>query len=315
MKGIFAAPKDGVPALISVLHRLGLPSGTQFPDVGVPTFIDVGANKGLDTIRILELWAKFGHRQIAAVHPQFCHSDSAMCHVPRIEVHALELNPDNAATLRRTSSELRFGDRVHIHNIGASDSSGTKVVCTKASKQGSGDEHATLLGDAGNSAEQGQANARCIPVNVTSLDDFASSHGLSSLHYVKIDAEGFDARVLLGATNLMSQGRIGVLTFECCHLWHLARLPRDAFLPRGTTPRNYSALTSLVHAARLNAYDTYLLSHVQMLRISLDLYTAHELEEFERCGWCNFALIRRIPHFQRIPALFNLNLDITGCLT
>ena len=106
MKGIFAAPKDGVPALISVLHRLGLPSGTQFPDVGVPTFIDVGANKGLDTIRILELWAKFGHRQIAAVHPQFCHSDSAMCHVPRIEVHALELNPDNAATLRRTSSEL-----------------------------------------------------------------------------------------------------------------------------------------------------------------------------------------------------------------
>ena len=56
-------------------------------------------------------------------------------------------------------------------------------------------------------------------VTVTTLDTFLDERGLGSISMVKIDTEGFDLNVLMGATRTLRAGRIDVVQFEYNWRW------------------------------------------------------------------------------------------------
>jgi FkbM family methyltransferase len=61
-----------------------------------------------------------------------------------------------------------------------------------------------------------------IEVEVVRLDDLAESRGLAEIDMLKIDAEGHDARVLLGAERLLRRNAVAVIQFEYNRPWIMA---------------------------------------------------------------------------------------------
>lgn len=59
-------------------------------------------------------------------------------------------------------------------------------------------------------------------VAITTIDDELKRRGWSGADVVKVDAEGFDARVIRGAREALDRGAIGVLQFEYNRSWQLA---------------------------------------------------------------------------------------------
>ncbi len=55
-------------------------------------------------------------------------------------------------------------------------------------------------------------SAQAVPV--VTLDSFAEQHNLKEIGFVKIDVEGFELNVLKGASRLLSEKKIAVLSFE-----------------------------------------------------------------------------------------------------
>jgi FkbM family methyltransferase len=56
-------------------------------------------------------------------------------------------------------------------------------------------------------------------VRVRTLDDWASEHALTGIDFLKVDAEGHDFDVLLGATQLFGRKQVGVAVFEYGYRW------------------------------------------------------------------------------------------------
>lgn len=59
-------------------------------------------------------------------------------------------------------------------------------------------------------------------VPVVRLDDDLASLGVKRIDFLKIDAEGYDMRVLAGASRLFDQGLVGAVQFEYNRAWQLA---------------------------------------------------------------------------------------------
>jgi FkbM family methyltransferase len=68
------------------------------------------------------------------------------------------------------------------------------------------------------------------PIRITTLDEYTETQQLSHVTFAKIDTEGNDMLVLLGAQRLLQAGAIDLLQFEYNHRWIDARrFLRDAF--------------------------------------------------------------------------------------
>ena len=67
-----------------------------------------------------------------------------------------------------------------------------------------------------------KVNSCCLSVPVVTLDKEMEAHRHEQNDMVRIDAEGFDMRVLLGARRLFMEGRVRVVQFEYNFPWPLA---------------------------------------------------------------------------------------------
>ncbi len=58
--------------------------------------------------------------------------------------------------------------------------------------------------------------AMSTPVNVpcTTLDEFCAAHGISRIHFLKVDVEGYERDVFQGAARLLGERRIDTICFE-----------------------------------------------------------------------------------------------------
>jgi FkbM family methyltransferase len=103
-------------------------------------------------------------------------------------VHAFEPNPPVFDRLRR-NLQLNSSTAVIAHQVGLSDREGTAAMVETAGHSG-----ATWLcpGDA---------------VAVTMVDRFAEQTPLSSVHLIKIDAEGMELHILRGAAGVLQRFR------------------------------------------------------------------------------------------------------------
>lgn len=118
--------------------------------------------------------------------------------------------------------------------------------------------------------------AKCEPgdtvetVEITTLDLEFGQRGIPSIDFLKIDAEGFDARVLKGSRNLLDAQRIRLLQFEYGGIWAAAG----------------STLTETVSFLESCGYETYLLRSDGLHHFDLDKFG-----EFYR--YANFVAVRR----------------------
>jgi FkbM family methyltransferase len=140
---------------------------------------DVGANVGLVAIDVLAL-----------------HQSAT--------VHAFEPHPANLAALRRNLAP-HMGDRARVVSAAAGAERGELelVVGHEAGAH-------RLRG----SGEALDGEARTLPVDVLTLDDYAASEGIERIDVMKLDVEGFELGVLQGASALLERGAIRAIVTE-----------------------------------------------------------------------------------------------------
>jgi FkbM family methyltransferase len=136
----------------------------------------------------------------------------------------------------------RLAGRVEIVDAAVADSPGMMSLF----EQPSASEHSSLVwrpeGTTG--IERGVA--------VTTVDELMSRLQWPQVDLLKIDTEGFDGRVLEGATNALAERRLGIIQFEYNIQWALAG----------------STLGSVLDRLRANGYEVFALR-------------AHSLAEFD----------------------------------
>jgi FkbM family methyltransferase len=58
-----------------------------------------------------------------------------------------------------------------------------------------------------------------VKVEVFPLDEVASSHGIDTFDYLKIDVDGFEPDIFAGAKTLLAEGKIRMIQSEFCDYW------------------------------------------------------------------------------------------------
>jgi FkbM family methyltransferase len=111
-------------------------------------------------------------------------------------VTAFEPVPENAASIRRSAAANGFA-HVHVEEAAVSDRPGTARIYVDREPGGSASSTSSLAGSGSESLE----------VPVTTLDAYASEHGLRRLDLVKIDVEGLEAEVVRGMERVMEELR------------------------------------------------------------------------------------------------------------
>jgi FkbM family methyltransferase len=153
--------------------------------------IDVGANLGLWTLSLLT----------AADHANMGN---------RIKVHAFEPVPGAFNALK--SNLCRHGDIVVMVPEAVSSNAMHSEMYVTHETAGTNSMY-----------QQGAASFEKIPVKTTTLDIYARQNNIRRVDFLKIDAEGHDMEVLLGAADLFKREQIMVCQFEYNHRWIPAR--------------------------------------------------------------------------------------------
>lgn len=279
-------------AVIEVFHRI-------YPDPKGMIIADVGANKGFETSEFLFSWGNHLRLLAAKQKPELCNTmNKIFCAPSPVRIHAFEMMPLNAELLSDLSKSFHWGPSVVIHNAAMSDKNGgSAMVCS---------DHRVGLEQSSLSDKSSSCKMhRDVPI--MTLDAFAQSHKIKRFNVIKIDTEGFDARVIKGTEGLLSRGAVDLVVFECCMKW------KDAILPADYFGSGHNVLHALSVRASEWGYRMYLLGRRNMLLMSPALYPEPEpWREFYRCGWCNMALVRESPALNRLPHM--INMDLNPCL-
>ncbi len=119
-------------------------------------------------------------------------------------VHSFEADDLNFDHLETNVANVA-SRKVVSHNVAISDHSGTTMFTRNR-------DHGT--NHLGVPSEQEGESETVYEVSVDSLDNFAASNDIQMIDVVKIDVEGSDIKVLRGAKNLLSSGRIKALVIE-----------------------------------------------------------------------------------------------------
>jgi FkbM family methyltransferase len=161
-------------------------------------FFDVGANVGIWTKSALEQGAGKG----------------------ALRVHSFEPWDETFKTLKANLEAWELIASVVPNALAVSSQTGSVEFFSSGPNMGING----LYGDTHGAAKI----SKLIPS--TSLDDYCADHGVERIDLLKIDAEGHDMEVILGATKLVQAGRINVAQFEYNHRWISARhYLKDAF--------------------------------------------------------------------------------------
>lgn len=161
---------------------------------------------------------------------------------------AFEPAPGTAARLRTT---LAAFPQIEIVEKALSDQPGTADFQVEPDMG----ETSSLL------AVHSKQDASTIRVAVSTIDAELAAHGIDHLSMLKIDAEGYDCRVLMGAQDYLSRGAIDVIQFEYNVPWAdagstlgsaIAFLDRHGYdvsvlLPGGLRPYRYDDYREFFH--------------------------------------------------------------------
>lgn len=155
---------------------------TKFvPKSGNPVVVDVGANVGDFATEVLD-------------------------HNAQAKLYCFEPHPANYQRLDKLASTKGF----QAFQLGMGSELGSFTLYDKAGDDGS--QHASML--AGVITDLHASESVAHQIDIITLDQFAQKSGIGHIDFLKIDTEGFEYQVLLGAKELLAKGAIKVIQFE-----------------------------------------------------------------------------------------------------
>jgi FkbM family methyltransferase len=132
-------------------------------------------------------------------------SMEALGHFPNAEVYSFEPHPD---TFEKLVAALK-GHRVQAFNIALSDKSGRAELFTYDL-----DLVNSLTPTATHAVRFSQTPTKSISVQVSTVDQFCSSHSIDTIDVLKVDTEGCDLEVLKGAVEKFKARKIKIVYTE-----------------------------------------------------------------------------------------------------
>ena len=152
--------------------------------------IDCGANIGQWSTQLISIYRKLGGESHVRV---FCFEPSSYTYAALSAV----LEKLQSETLQFTAIQTALSNQ-------------RGSVSLKIVHEGAGSN--SVVGAPGSYASEES-------VTVTTLDEFAKQNDLSQIDFLKIDAEGHDFDVILGAEKLLNEMHISVIQFEYNWRW------------------------------------------------------------------------------------------------
>jgi FkbM family methyltransferase len=214
-----------------------------WPEASV--FVDIGVNRGFISTLIFSLWGGGGYDvspisqfEIYKKHDYFrnnrnpggvCHSafnygyplycpqnyrqESGLCTVKNdIHLYSIDGSPFIISTLQDVISNRHPSDVAShwkVKNFAMSDTKGFAEFTVQNETYMAGFEGGSIT------ADNTKAKRATEKVPMTTLDDFANTYiEQKKVDIVKIDAEGFDTHVIRGAHEMLSERRVGMITWE-----------------------------------------------------------------------------------------------------
>jgi len=208
----------------------------------------------------------------------------------RGEVHAFEPVPDSLARIDASFSDQIASGELRINAMALSDAPGTLPIYVPHAIAGT----STLHPDTTVNYEQ------VLQVAVSTVDEYCLANSIGKIDLLKVDTEGNDLRVMLGAKELLTRGGIGVLQFEYNHRWiHSRAYLKDVFdLIRGMPYR--------IAKICPNSLDIYVEWHPELERFFETNYALVH-EELRMTLDCKMMRIgagnacERVPESQLVP--------------
>jgi FkbM family methyltransferase len=228
-------PRTDDSGVIEQLRNIYLAIGTlSEPDIRQRTSIDVGAYIGVISLAM----AQFG----ADNHT----------------VHSFEADDLNFDHLKTNIASRKISP----HNVALSDHTGTTMFTRNRDH---GTNHLGVPPE-----EEGESES-VYEVQVDSLDNFAASNNISVIDMVKIDVEGSDIKVLQGAENLLSSGRVKALVIELPLEEEGRSEMTNLLLRHGYTTAYIVRNSKLLIGSTETAYSNEVRSPLNMLAVTADI--------------------------------------------
>lgn len=163
---------------------------------GVPlTVFDVGANLGAWTSSLIK--------------------QAPADLVERSKIWMFEPVPETFKKLKNNVNQMENGHIAEAYPLAMSDEAGESEMVVLSETGGT------------NSLEFDDKMAagaiKKVKIKKTTLDTFCREHGVGHIHLLKCDTEGHDAHAVLGAREMLREGRLDVVQFEYNHRWIYAR--------------------------------------------------------------------------------------------
>lgn len=127
---------------------------------------------------------------------------------PDAQVYSFEPNPKTFKIISEKAKQNNF--QVFQYALGNMQGK-VKFYDYEGTGEG-GTEHASLYKEVIEGVHHKQSIE--FEVDITTVDAFAKEHGISTIDLLKIDTEGNEMEVLLGATQMLRNGQIEVIQFE-----------------------------------------------------------------------------------------------------
>lgn len=143
------------------------------------TVLDIGANIGVVTVLLSDLVGLNG------------------------VVHSFEPNPELSELLKKTIDHNEIGN-VTLHPFGLGLKKGRLELVIPDGNRGA----ASLI------RNKKTANTKAVKVDINTLDEVFGTQDLTSIRLIKIDVEGFEGDVFLGAQKLLSAVQPDAILFE-----------------------------------------------------------------------------------------------------
>jgi FkbM family methyltransferase len=172
IQGTTFLTRDYEPALVRFL-------ASKLAGGGV--FVDVGAHVGLVSLSV-----------------------ACRCRPAKVQVHAFEPDPDNAAGFQR-NIELNPALNVVLNQL-AVGASGGRAVLRRVSEQ---ERACATIVESANPGGTDELGVDCI-----SLVEYAEERGISEIEVLKIDVEGYEPLVFDGVEPLLRERRVNWVVFE-----------------------------------------------------------------------------------------------------
>lgn len=229
---------------------------------------------GDEPLQVLDVGANLGRWSDALMK----NANATALSPPGIILHAFEPAPDQFAAMARRFTDLIAARQVFVLRMAVGAEIGTvPFVVTGA--------------ETGNSAIRCKASkveGDEIEVPVTTIDEYAKAADISEIALLKIDTEGNDFNVILGAKSMLEQGRIQVLQFEYNWRWidfghclkSVFRFIHDSDYSLGLLTRSSIEIFDTWHPE----LDRYIEANYVLVRRDFLCDLPHAIIEHDRCN-------------------------------